>query len=127
MRSSKTKKLAKQKADKYFSEYIRKRDSTNGMATCVTCGKRTAQFDCGHFLSRRFQSTRYDEQNAHAQCLKCNRFENGNQFEHSKAIDEKYGEGTADELLQKSKMICKRKKSDFEWIAKEYKQKSEEL
>jgi hypothetical protein len=123
MRSSKTKKLAKQKADKYFSEYIRNRDSVNGIATCITCGKKTGQFDCGHFISRRFQATRYDEQNAHAQCLKCNRFQNGNQYQHGKSIDDKYGEGTADELLQKSKMICKRTKSDFEWIAKEYRDK----
>jgi len=123
MRSSKTKKLAKQKADKYFSEYIRNRDSVNGIATCITCKKKTTQFDCGHFISRRFQTTRYDEKNAHAQCLKCNRFQNGNQYQHGTAIDEIYGDGTADELLQKSKMLCKRTKSDFEWIAKEYRDK----
>lgn len=127
MRSSKTKKLAKKKADKYFSEYIRKRDSNNGVATCITCGKITGQFDCGHFISRRFEATRYDEKNSNAQCLKCNRFQNGNQFEHGRAIDEKYGLGTADELFLKSKQVCRRKQRDYEWIAKEFKQKSEEL
>lgn len=124
MRKSKTKKLAKSKADRYFSEYIRKRDKNK---PCITCGKFTQEKDCGHFLSRRFEATRYDEKNAHGQCLKCNRFENGNQFEHGVAIDKKYGDGTAEKLLQKSKMLCKRTKFDYEYIAKEYKQKTEEL
>ena len=62
----------------------------------------------GHFLSRRFESTRFDEKNVHGQCQKCNRFEYGNQYEHGKRIDEIYGKGTADDLLLKSKMFCKR-------------------
>jgi hypothetical protein len=130
MRQSKNKKNAKSKADKYFSKYIRLRDSdSNGLSKCITCGtfKSWKEMDCGHFISRRFESVRYDEQNAHAQCKKCNRFENGNQFEHGMKLDKKYGEGTAESLLQKSKMICRRKKSDYEWIAKEYKQKIEQL
>lgn len=124
MRKSKTKKLAKAKADRYFSEYIRKRDENK---TCITCGKFTQEKDCGHFLSRRFESTRYDEKNAHGQCLKCNRFENGNQFQHGVKIDELYGEGTAEKLLQKSKMKCFRKQSDYEYIAQKYKFKLESL
>jgi hypothetical protein len=127
VKGSKTKSLAMQKADRYFGQYIRKRDSKNGIASCITCGKFTQQFDAGHFLSRRFQSTRYDERNVNAQCLKCNRFENGNQYTHGKAIDEKYGEGTADELLLKSRMACKRTKKDFEYLALEFKQKLESL
>ena len=126
MRKSKSKKLAKKKADKYFSEYIRNRDTDHRqLGQCITCSewKPKDKLDCGHFISRRFQATRYDERNANAQCLKCNRFENGNQYAHGKAIDKKYGKGTADELFNKSRMHCKRTKSDFERIAKEYKQK----
>jgi hypothetical protein len=129
IRKSKTKKLAKKKADRYFSEYIRNRDANNGICQCITCGKfgSVKEMDCGHFISRRFQATRYDERNAHAQCKKCNRFQNGNQYEHGKKIDAKYGDGTADDILQKSKMLCKRTKSDFEYIAKEYKNKLQGL
>ena len=124
MRASKTKSLAKKKADKYFSDFIRKRDAQK---PCVTCGNYKSDKDCGHFVSRRFEATRYDEKNAHGQCLKCNRFENGNQFEHGQAIDKMYGEGTAEKLFIKSKMLCKRKKSDYEFIAQEYKSKLEQL
>jgi|SRR5690625_868337 len=129
MRASRTKSLAMKKADRAFSAYIRRRDEKNGLSQCITCKawKPWKEMDCGHFISRRFQATRYDERNANAQCKKCNRFENGNQYEHGKRIDEKYGEGTADSILQKSKMICRRKKSDFEWIAREYKAKLETI
>lgn len=130
MRASKSKKHAKRKADKYFSEYIRKRDADyRGLCQCITCGnwKAWKQMDAGHFINRDREATRYDERNAHGQCRKCNRFQSGNQFEHGKAVDRIHGEGTADELLTKSKMKCRRKQSDYEYIAKEYKQKTDNL
>lgn len=124
MKPSKNIKLAKAKADKYFAAFIRSRDKDN---PCITCGKYTSEKDCGHFISRRFEAVRFDEKNAHGQCLKCNRFEYGNQFEHGKQIDLIYGEGTADHLLQKSKMLCKRNKFDYETIAEEFKTKQIKL
>lgn len=129
MRKSKSRKLSKKKADKYFSKYIRLRDSKNGLSQCITCGawKSWKEMDCGHFISRRFRATRYDEKNAHSQCKKCNRFQNGNQFQHGVKIDEKYGEGTAEKLLQKSKMFSKRTQFDYECIAELYKEKIEQL
>lgn len=130
MRSSKTKKLAKQKADKYFSLYIRHRDTNdNGYGQCITCGKFVSvnQADCGHFALRDKESTRYDERNCNIQCHHCNRFRSGLQYEHGKKIDEKYGEGTADQIIQKSKIPSYRKKWHYEEIAKEYKQKLESV
>ena len=120
MRKSKNKAKSKEKADKYFSLFIRERDKDK---PCVTCGAYTDSKDCGHFLSRRFESTRYDEQNSHGQCQKCNRFEYGNQYEHGLKIDQMYGKGTAEKLHMKSKMLCKRNQNDYEEIAKYYKNK----
>ena len=120
MKQSKTIKLSKAKADKYFAAYIRQRDKDK---PCITCGKYTNEKDCGHFISRRFESVRFDEKNAHGQCLKCNRFEYGNQFEHAKQVDKLYGSGTADKLLQKSKMMCKRNQFDYEMIAADFNSK----
>lgn len=120
---SRNKALAKAKADRYFSQYIRQRDSKNGVCKCITCGKLVREFDCGHMISRRFESTRFDEQNANGQCLKCNRFENGNQLAHAHAIDEKYGAGTSTRLLLKSRMLCKRTQDDYERIADEFRSK----
>lgn len=123
LKPSKTTKLAKARADKYFSEYIRLRDKDKMCVTCFGGGVN----DCGHFISRRFEATRFDEKNSNGQCIKCNRFQYGNQFEHGQAIDRMYGEGTAAELLQKSKMTCKRSRFDFDHIAQEYKDKIHEL
>lgn len=129
IRKSKTKSLAKKKADKYFSQYIRYKNSKNGVCQCVTCGKwhGVKSIHTGHFISRRYESTRYDEKNCAPQCVACNTFNQGKQYEFGLYIDEEYGKGTAEKLLQKSKMICKRKKFDYEFIAKEYKNKIEEL
>lgn len=115
---------AKAKADKYFSLYIRERDKNK---PCITCGQYSDKKDCGHFISRRFEATRFDEKNSHGQCIKCNRFEYGNQYEHGKQIDLIHGEGTADNLLLKSKMLCKRNNSDYEYLSKHFKLKYEAL
>lgn len=65
------------KLDTVFSKYIRLRDAMpNGMFRCISCGKikPLEQADCGHFHSRRHMSTRFDEDNCHAECRACNRF-----------------------------------------------------
>ncbi len=85
------------------------------------------QCDAGHFIARNHESTRYDEKNAHAQCATCNRFQSGHQFKHAKFVDKTYGVGTSDLVLQKSKMLCKRKKFDYEHLAQEFKLKYEQI
>jgi hypothetical protein len=98
----------KQLADSEFSRYIRYRDgklTENGWwAVCITCDKwfpfNTIQ--AGHFQSRRFNITRFDEQNVNAQCKGCNIFRYGEQYKYAKALDIKYGEGTADKLVAKA-------------------------
>ena len=94
----------KKKADRLFSIYIRKRDSIEKAGElyceCITCGdiKNYKQMHAGHFISRRYNITRYDERNVNAQCSKCNTFHSGEQYIYSKKIDEKYGNGTAEDL-----------------------------
>jgi hypothetical protein len=68
----------------------------------------------GHFMSRQFMSTRYDEQNCQVQCVGCNMFKFGEQFKFSLALDYKYGKGTAEELLHKSRQINKMTSKEFE-------------
>lgn len=115
---------------KIFSEYIRKRDSDdNGYIICISCGRwvKWKESDAGHFISRRFECTKYDEKNVNAQCVKCNRFENGNQYEQSLRIDKKWGEGTSKDLSDKSKMTCKKDRYTYEYLINEYKQKIKEI
>lgn len=94
----------KKSADKYFSQYIRLRDSDqNGIAECITCDTRVhwKRIQCGHFVSRKASTLRFDEENCNAQCVGCNMFKQGEQYLYSKAIDLKYGDGKAEELMNR--------------------------
>ena len=127
MAKSRTKSLAMKKADRYFSEYIRLRDAdSSGKVRCITCEKVVDWNDCdaGHFIDRSHKNTRFDERNVNGQCKTCNRFQSGRQYEHGRAIDLKYGEGTADELLQLSKQIIKAGQVFYESMATTYKELS---
>lgn len=115
---------------KVFSEYIRRKDTdSNGIARCVTCGKfgHWKEMQCGHFISRRHLSTKFDEKNNGVQCEGCNLFNQGKQYEYSRYIDKKYGPGTANDLLIKSKQPSKFTRFDYEYKIKEYKEKLKNL
>lgn len=91
----------KKEADKYWSQYIRLRDSDKyGIGECITCGakKHWKQQQCGHFVSRSCNALRYDDENTNLQCVGCNMFKSGEQYLYSKALDLKYGDGTAEKL-----------------------------
>lgn len=99
-----TVKTWKYKLDKVFSDYIKLRDCVNGKGQCFTCGDLLPkeELDAGHFRSRKYTSTRYNEKNVQLQCKKCNRFNGGEPYQFGIEIDKKYGEGTALELIKKS-------------------------
>ena len=84
----------KAKLDKVFSEYIRKRDTHNGVFKCISCGSMLPyeQADCGHYINRKHMSTRFDEMNCNAQCRSCNRFDEGNIQGYRRGLVAKYGE-----------------------------------
>jgi hypothetical protein len=111
-------KTLKTKLDNIFSLYIRLREATDeGLVQCFTCGNVNnykVGMQNGHFMSRKFMATRYDEQNCQVQCVGCNMFKYGEQFKFSLALDYKYGKGTAEELLHKSRQINKMSSKDFE-------------
>ena len=127
MPKKKTLKYWKNKIDKPFHEYIRRRDVDNntGMGTCVSCKKpiHFSQSDAGHLISRQHLITRYDERNVNLQCRKCNRFQEGRILEYSLNI----GIELAEELLQKSRGVLKL--TDIEWqeIYDTYKTKLDEI
>ena len=107
----------KKELDKWFSLYIRLRESTlDGVTQCFTCGKIDYhnKLQNGHFQSRRFMATRYEEQNCAPQCVACNMFRAGEQYKFALALDSKYGEGTAQELEYLARTIVKFTRSDYE-------------
>jgi hypothetical protein len=124
-------KTLKTKLDNIFSLYIRLREATDeGLVQCFTCGNVNnykVGMQNGHFMSRQFMATRYDEQNCQVQCVGCNMFKSGEQFKFSLALDYKYGKGTAEELLHKSRQINKMSSKDFEEKISYYKSLVEKL
>jgi hypothetical protein len=108
----------KKELDKWFSLFIRLRDATQeGLVQCFTCGavkyyKKGIQ--CGHFQSRSFLATRFDEENCQPQCVGCNMFKQGEQYKFSLYLDAKYGEGKAQELQYLAKSIVKFTRVDYE-------------
>lgn len=116
--------------DRHFSRFIRLRDSDeNGYGRCCTCGKRLFWKDahCGHFISRRHRATRTDEQNCALQCAGCNTFNQGRQYEFSLYIDQRYGKGTADRILVRSRQLSKVSSFDKKVIAKKYKELADKM
>lgn len=106
----------KAKLDKEFSLFIRLRDCMpNGYFRCISCGqiKPFAQADCGHFHSRRHLSTRFDEDNAHAECRACNRFSADHLIGYENNLIVKIGQQKFD--LLKVKAASNTRMSDFEY------------
>lgn len=110
-----------------FSKYVRLRDSdADGYVECFTGGGKMWWRDsqAGHFQSRRFSSTFIHEKNVHAQSPEHNLFLAGNQYVYGKRLDEIYGEGTADSLVQLSREYFK---ISIPWLEEQYKHYSKEV
>ena len=104
-----------ERLDKVFSKYIRLRDAMpSGLFRCISCGKikPIEQADCGHFHSRTHMSTRFDEDNCHAECRYCNRFSADHLIGYRENLIKKIGEQRF--LLLEVKAHETRKWSHFE-------------
>jgi len=121
----------KKELDKWFSLYIRLRDATaEGSVQCFTCSRIShykSGMQNGHFQSRRHHSTRWNELNCQVQCVKCNMYEQGEQFRFGLALDSKYGEGTSEELEFLARTIIKLSRIDYEEKISYYKEAVEKL
>lgn len=119
-----------ERLDKVFSKYIRLRDAMpSGLFRCISCGKikPIGQADCGHFHSRTHMSTRFDEDNCHAECRYCNRFSADHLIGYRENLIRKIGEQRY--LLLEVKAHETRKWSHFELeqLVKYYKSLVEKL
>lgn len=71
-----------QDLDYTFSRIVRmtEADAKHGLCKCYTC-KRVQHWsimDCGHFISRKFNQTRFLRLNCRVQCKECNQMKSGN-------------------------------------------------
>ena len=120
----------KKELDKWFSLYIRIRESEEGLVQCFTCGKVShykSGMQNGHFQSRKHLATRWDEENCQVQCVGCNMFKAGEQYKFGLNLDAKYGEGKAEELEFLARTIMKVSRIDYEDKISYYKERVEKL
>lgn len=109
----------KKEADRVHSIYVRLRDSNDeGVGECITCNISVhwKKAHCGHFVSRKVNLLRFDEENTNLQCVGCNLFKSGEQYLYSKALDMKYGDDTAEKLHNQRFATHKFTKEELEEI-----------
>lgn len=120
------KRRAKARAWVQFSMFIRLRDSdADGIAACITCGARKywRDMDAGHYVTTAKEATKFHENNVHAQCKGCNKWQGGKPVEYEIAIDKKYGVGFAANMRHKSRVPCKRLTRHYDFLFECYRAK----
>lgn len=115
----------KKKLDKAFSLYIRQKYADEfGMVKCYTCPskKHWKEMQCGHFVSRRYHSLRFDERNCRPQCPGCNLFNQGAADEFALALTREYGPQILEELNREKRAIKKWTRLELENLIQTFSQ-----
>lgn len=88
----------------------------NGLALCVTCGKRQhyKEMDGGHFISRKWTATKLIEENVHPQCKGCNQYASGKHDDYALFMVDTYGIEMVRELNDKKRELCKQNRIELE-------------
>lgn len=120
--------------DSVFSLFIRLRKAKvdkSGLVTvtCYTSGKEMAwkKSQCGHFISRRHMSTRFNEINCQVQSVKENMFNQGNAPEFQRRLIEEYGQAEVDKLLLIKGQTVKLDRMTLRWQIQHYGKLVDEL
>ena len=130
MKKAKLIKPLKNKLDKAFSEYIRRKYADKkGIVACVTCGakKPWKQMQAGHYIKRSHMATRWYELNVYPQCCGCNMFLHGNYPKFTEWIIKNKGLFTLEYLLDRQKEIVKISQADMQVMLEDYRQKLLEM
>lgn len=92
----------KRDLDQIFSKYIRVKCGN----ICYTCGG-TGTMQAGHFVSRSYLATRWDEMNVKSQCVGCNIWGRGKQLDFEEHLIKDYGAEAVQALKEKRKQLIK--------------------
>jgi len=90
-------------AQKVFNAFIRQRDSKGDYFVCISCNRHQAlhQMNAGHFYSAGNHSyLRFNENNVHGQCIRCNMHLHGNLIPYQAGLIRKIGLDKVQELDQ---------------------------
>ena len=116
-----------QRLDREFSRYIRgKYTDHTGRVECFTCGANHNPWDvhCGHFQSRRYMATRWSEDNRRPQCVSCNIYHQGRQYEFGNRLDRE-SPGLAAEVIVRSREVKKWTLKQIEALIQHYRNEND--
>lgn len=97
--------VLKRKLDTVFSLYIRAKYSKK----CYTCKASGKVLQCGHFISRSYLATRWEEDNCRPQCVGCNIWGKGKPLDFEENLIEELGIERVMEMKAQRKMLLKLK------------------
>lgn len=93
----------KKKLDAVFSKFIR----AKYQKTCYTCGASGKTLQCGHFVSRMYLATRWEEDNCRPQCVGCNIWGSGKPLDFEENLTKELGAKRVQELKDARKQFLK--------------------
>ena len=100
----------------------------DGIATCVTCGKKAhwKEMDGGHFISRTYSRHKLNEENCHCQCPGCNRFSNRSIDDYFLFMVDMYGHEHVREMIETKREVIKWNRAALEDTIKDFKARIKE-
>jgi len=117
--------------DRAFSRYIRiKYSMSNGYCRCISCGHihHWKDIQNGHYMSRRYLSTRWSEDNCRPQCVACNIFNQGNAQAYRVALVKEIGEQRVNLIEARARQeTCKYSAFEIEALTDHYKKEVERI
>ncbi len=109
MKKSKSIPQLKKLAEKHFNKFIRLRDQDK---PCASCGRYTT-LQAGHFYSGgHYSALKFDEDNVHGQCVRCNMHLHGNLIEYEKGLRRRIGNDKVEMLHVKAGAY---KRTGYKW------------
>jgi len=111
MKSAKNKTIPQliKTAERHFNKFIRERDRDK---PCISCGKYT-KLQAGHFYSGgHYSALKFDEDNCHGQCLRCNYFLSGNLTLYENNMRARIGDERVEKLHFKAGVY---KRQGYKW------------
>ena len=110
----------KKKSQDEFNAFVRDRDKDE---RCNSCGSGDVAH-AGHFFSvGAHPSVRFDEDNVHGQCIRCNNFLHGNLANYKDGLIKKIGIDRFNALDKRKNVTVQMKKLDYIYKFLEYKNK----
>ena len=129
------------KVQSYVNKYIRLRDLqiVDGkiIGACISCENQWVvqtysnnsimngrQWHAGHYFNTdQYESVRFDEDNIHLQCNRCNHYKSGNKTMFKDGLLRKIGDDRFDSLQLRKNIIHKYQFNELEFLLKEYQHK----